>query len=102
MFLLGGKSDNGGFKVFSLDPGGSSILDRYVCSGSGMELAYGVLDSGYKEGLSVNDGKVLAAKAINSALRRDVFTGDGIDVVIIDDKGYQKINEGEISKLLGK
>jgi proteasome beta subunit len=102
MFLLGGKSDDGGFKVFSLDSGGSSILDKYMCSGSGMELAYGVLDSTYKEGLSVSEGKVLAAKAINSALRRDVFTGDGIDVVIINNKGYQKINEEEVSKLLGK
>ena len=102
IFLLGGKSEEGDFKIYSLDTGGSSIKDTYVCSGSGMELAYGVLDSMYKEGMSVDEAKVVAAKAVNSALHRDVFTGDAIDVVIIDNKGYNKLSEDEVTKLLKK
>lgn len=102
MFLLGGKSEKGDFKVFSLDSGGSSILDTYVCSGSGMEMAYGVLDSMYKEGISTTEGIMMASKAINSALQRDVFSGDGVDVVVITDKGYRQLDSGEVNKILKK
>ena len=100
IFILGGKSEDGDFKVFSLDTAGSALHDKYICSGSGMELAYGVLESSYKEGMSIEEGKKLAARTINTALKRDIYTGDGIDIVVIDKSGYKKIKKEEIDKLL--
>ena len=100
--LLAGVTDEGKFKVYSLEVSGSSIHDDYVCWGSGMELAYGVLQEGYKKGMSTQAGLLLAAKAINSALQRDVYTGDGIDVAVIDKDGFRKIAEDKITALLKK
>ena len=58
--------------------------------GSGSVMAYGVLDTLYKEGLSVQDGIKLATKAINAAIQRDAASGEGIDVYTITEKGVSK------------
>lgn len=102
IFLLGGKSEEEKFRVFSLDSGGSTIHDKYACSGSGMELAYGVLESNYEENMSIKDGKELAVKALNSALQRDVFTGDEINIVTVSKKGYNKLGSKKVEKILKK
>ena len=58
--------------------------------GSGAEIAYGVLEEGYKEKMTVKEGKDLLARAIKSAVSRDVTSGDGVDFLIITDKGIQE------------
>lgn len=98
-FLVAGKSENGGYKVASLDNGGSVIFDNIAGSGSGMEMAYGVLDDHYNENISTSEAKKIAVKAISSSLKRDVFSGDGIDVVIINNDGYTKLTAEEVAKL---
>lgn len=98
-FLVAGKSEDGGYKVASLDNGGSVIFDNIAGSGSGMELAYGVLDDYYTENITTDQAKKIAVKAVTSSLKRDVFSGDGIDVVIINEKGYKKLNKEEVNKL---
>jgi proteasome beta subunit len=97
--LLAGKSDDGTFKLYSLEAAGSAIMDKYTVTGSGSELALAILDNDYKKDISAEDGVKLAIKAIKSAIKRDIFTGDGIDVVIIDSKGYRKIEENKIAAL---
>ncbi len=96
---IGGKSDEG-FKLFSLDPSGSSITDKYVAGGSGMELAYGVLEEGYKEGMKLEDAKKLAVKALTSAIRRDVYSGQGLDLFVIDSKGFKKVDSKKFTEIL--
>ena len=49
MFILAGKGKEG-WKMFSLDPSGASTSNTYVTTGSGMELALGVLEEHYKKG----------------------------------------------------
>lgn len=99
MLTLGGKATKG-YKIFSLDPSGSSLSDKYIAHGSGMELAYGVLEEGYVEGMSLEDAKKLILKAMISAVRRDVFSGDGIDIVVIDEKGYRKVDHKQFKDVL--
>src|SRR3989339_1968755 len=62
-FVLGGK-DNEGFHLYDISPDGSiALIDDYVSSGSGSVMAFGVLETLYEHGLSVDEGMKLAAKS---------------------------------------
>ena len=90
-FLLGGK-DNTGFYLYELGPDGSVLEHKnYATDGSGMVMAWGVLDTLYKDGLSLQDGMKLAVKAVNAAMQRDAATGEAIDVFTITKDGVKKV-----------
>ncbi|MBS3137979.1 proteasome subunit beta [Candidatus Woesearchaeota archaeon] len=92
-FILGGK-DSTGFYVYDIFPDGSlTLVDDYVSSGSGSVFAYGVLENGYDSNLSVDEGVNLVVKAVNAALQRDTYSGNGINVVTITKKGVKKVVE---------
>ncbi|MBD3312006.1 archaeal proteasome endopeptidase complex subunit beta [archaeon] len=98
--LLVAGHDEKGPSLYSLDAGGGSIPDDFISTGSGSPVAYGVLESSYKKGVSKDDGIKLAVKALSSAIQRDAFTGDGALVYVIDKKGYHKVDEKEFKKLI--
>jgi proteasome beta subunit len=55
-----------------------------------------VLESEYNKEMSMSEGLPVAIKAINSAIKRDVYTGDSFDVVTITkEKGYVELSEKE-------
>ncbi len=87
-------------RLFSLDAGGSVLEENYTSTGSGSPFAYGVLEDNFKENLSKEDAIKLAARAISAATKRDVFSGEGIDIWIIDKKGIKKLTKEEVSKVL--
>lgn len=96
-FLVGGK-DESGFHVYDLSPDGSIVeIDDYVSSGSGSVMAYGVLETLYKETMSLEEGIKLAVKCINAAVQRDIASGNGIDIVSITHEGVKKVLSKEIS-----
>lgn len=90
--IIGGMDEEGA-SIYVLDVLGSVIPDKYSAVGSGAEIAMGVLEQGYKEDLSLKEAKDLVSRAIKSAIARDVMSGDGVDFLIITDKG---INEESI------
>ncbi|HLC96148.1 MAG TPA: proteasome subunit beta [Candidatus Nanoarchaeia archaeon] len=95
-FIVGGK-DNAGFHCYDLSPDGSIIeTDEYVSSGSGSVMAYGVLETLYKKGMSVDEALKVGIKSINAAVQRDIASGNGIDVVTITKEGIQKVFTKEI------
>jgi proteasome beta subunit len=69
--------------IYTLDPLGSILPDLYAAAGSGAEMAIGVIESRYKEGLSEKEAKELAITAIRAAIARDATSGDGVDMLII-------------------
>lgn len=96
-FVLGGK-DSEGFHLYDISPDGSiALMDDYVSSGSGSVMAFGVLETLYKHGLSVDEGVKLAAKSINAAVQRDIASGNGIDIVTITKDGVKKVFSKEIA-----
>ncbi|MCK9565640.1 MAG: archaeal proteasome endopeptidase complex subunit beta [Methanothrix sp.] len=98
--LVMGGVDRYGPKIYSLDALGGQIEEREVVStGSGSPIAYGVLESMYKPGISIEDGTVLAARAIHNAMKRDSASGDKIELVRITDK-YQEVGEPEFSEIM--
>ncbi|AHF79447.1 proteasome subunit beta [Thermococcus paralvinellae] len=97
-FLIGGYDKKP--RIYSVDMAGGMTGDNYVSAGSGMEFAYAVLENEYKEGMNINEGVKLAVKAINTAIKRDVFTGDGIMVVKLTNRGYKELSKNEVDKIL--
>jgi len=73
--------------LYVLDILGSVIPDKYAVVGSGTEIAMGVLEEGYKEDMTMDEGKNLVVRAIKSAISRDVMSGDGIDFLLITKDG---------------
>jgi len=101
--IVVGGYDYEGYHLYSLDPFGSAIEDNLIATGSGSPVAYGVLESGYNEKISLNDGLALAANAIQSAMKRDVYTGDSFDIAIVTrEKGYVELTAEEKKSLLGR
>ena len=95
-FIIGGV-DSVGFHLYDLSPDGSIVeVDDYNSSGSGSVMAFGVLETLYKKGLSVDEGVKLAAKGINAAVQRDIASGNGVDIVTITKDGVRKVFSKEI------
>ena len=76
--------------IYVLDVLGSLLPDDYAAVGSGAQMATGVLEQGYEDNMTQQNAKTLVLKAIKSAIRRDVMSGDGIDFLIITKEGIQE------------
>ncbi|BDC35499.1 MAG: archaeal proteasome endopeptidase complex subunit beta [Candidatus Methanoliparum thermophilum] len=100
--LIIGGVDQTGSHLFSVDPVGGMIEEKKaVSTGSGSPIAYGILESGYREGISMNDGVELVVKAIFGAIRRDSGSGENIEVVKIGgEKGLEKVDESVIKDII--
>ncbi len=100
--LIGGY-DTEGYHIFSLDPFGSLIEDDVIATGSGSPIAHGVLENEYKEGISLNEGLLVAVKAITAAMKRNIYTGDDINIATITrEKGYVELKREEKKRLLDR
>jgi proteasome beta subunit len=97
--IIGGV-DEAGSHIFALDPLGSVTEEKCVSTGSGSPVAYGVLEPGYKEGMSVKEAIPLVVKAVNSAMKRDSASGDSFDVAVISKEGYRELSEEEKKTIL--
>jgi len=97
--LLAGVDDEG-YHLFSLGPDGSNISDKYISTGSGSVMAYGVLEDKFKDGISLKEGVNIAARAIRAAMARDIASGGGVDVYTITKKGISKVPKDEIEKII--
>ncbi len=92
--IIGGHDETGPH-IFSVDLFGSIVEERYVSTGSGSPIAYGVLESEYREGISVKEAAPIVVKAVGSAMKRDAASGDSFDVAIVTRDGYAELSEEE-------
>ena len=90
--LLGGY-DNSGPALFNIDMFGSVEEKSYVTTGSGSPVAYGTLEEEYRDDLTVEEAKVIALRAVKAAITRNIGTGDGINVAIIDKDGFRLLTK---------
>ena len=58
-----------------MDSDGTRLSNDMFSVGSGSTYAYGVLDSGYKYGMSVEEAYDLGVRAIYHATHRDAYSG---------------------------
>ena len=53
------------------------------------------------QGLSLDECKKIAVKAIKAAVERDIASGGrGIDVAVIDKDGFKMLKKSEVEKIL--
>lgn len=98
--IVGGHDGKPG--LFSFDPsGGMSEEKDYFATGSGSVMALGVLEDKFKKGMTTDELKRLVARAVHSGMKRDIASGgSGIDLVVIDSKGFRRISDSEVNKYL--
>jgi proteasome beta subunit len=92
--LVGGV-DESGPHIFSLDPLGSLTEEKVVSTGSGSPIAYGVLEDQYREDCSVDEMLPVVVRSVDSAMKRDVASGDSFDVAVITDFGFNELSKDE-------
>jgi len=97
--LVGGVDDTGPH-VYAIDPFGSLTEEKYVSTGSGSPVAYGILEDRYREGASLKEMLPVVVKAVGASMKRDSASGDSFNVAVIDDKGYRDLTEKEKKQLL--
>jgi proteasome beta subunit len=97
--IIGGVDDQGPH-IFALDPLGSVTEEKCVSTGSGSPVAYGVLEPGYKEGMTIKEAIPLVVRAVTSAMKRDSASGDSYDVAVISKDGYRELGEEEKKAVL--
>jgi proteasome beta subunit len=99
-FILGGINDEGGI-VYSLDPaGGLMPHDGYTATGSGSQMAFGVLEDNHEEEIDHEEGKKVASRAIQAAMERDTASGNGIMVAEITEDGFEIMEDKEVESKL--
>jgi len=99
-FILGGVEDENGV-LYDLDPAGGLMKHEYfTATGSGSQMAYGVLEDNYEQDMSHEDGLELAQRAVKSAMERDTASGNGIMVVEITEDGYNVVEELEAKQVV--
>jgi proteasome beta subunit len=87
--IVGGITTNKP-EIYTLDPLGSVLPDRYAAVGTGAEMALGVMDADFSENLDEQKATALALRAIRSSIQRDSASGDGIDLLIINKDGNKE------------
>ncbi len=97
--ILGGVDAKGGH-VFSVDPAGGCIEDKFVSVGSGSPFAYGLVEETYSRDMATSDAVDLALRGLTAAMKRDSASGDGYLVHVISPKEYRELTEDEINKRL--
>jgi proteasome beta subunit len=90
METLVGGVDGEGPALYSMDPVGSLIPDKFITAGSGAPLAMGLLENQFSEEMDVEAGAELALNAIRAAVARDIASGDGIDMLLIRTQGIEE------------
>ena len=96
--------DEEGPSLFILHPDGSKLEEKkFFSTGSGSPMAFGVLEALFKEGLSINECKKIAVRAVKAAVERDIGSGGkGIDVAVVDKDGFRLLEKLEVSKIIEK
>lgn len=97
--LLVGGTDASGPKLFFLDLDGALTEETMIATGSGSPVAYGVLETEFREGMSIEEASPIAIKAVRTAMKRDIATGNEIMVATITKRGYRELSSEEIKKL---
>jgi len=82
--------DSEGPSLYVLDPLGSVLGDKYASVGTGAEMAVGVLESEYKDDMTVEEAKKVVTDAFKSAVARDVGSGEIADLLIITKDGIKE------------
>lgn len=96
--LLIGGTDKSGIRLFETDPSGTMIEWNAQAIGGGADKAKKVLERGYKEGMSQEDGTRLVLKAMKTGDKG--ITPDTVEVAVMSKRGFKRLSPEELKKSL--
>ncbi|WP_135302052.1 archaeal proteasome endopeptidase complex subunit beta [Haloarcula amylovorans] len=84
--ILGGV-DAEGSHVYSIDPAGGVLKDKYTVTGSGTMVATGTIEGEYDPEMDLEDARNLAIRAVEAAAERDTGSGNGVVIAEVTADG---------------
>jgi len=97
--MIAGWDKKTGPALFYVDDDGTRLRGQRFSVGSGSTYAYGVLDSGYRWDLSVEDAIELGRRSIYHATHRDAYSGGLVNVYHVHKDGWTKISSEDSTEL---
>ncbi|CCW60032.1 unnamed protein product [Phytomonas sp. EM1] len=91
--------DQFGPALYYVDDKGTRVKHNIFSVGSGSVYAYGVLDAGYRNDLTLEEAFDLARQSIFYATYRDGASGGIVTVYHVHDKGWTQISRDDQTKL---
>lgn len=85
----------GGGHLYELDGGGAVSPTDYAAAGSGLQVAYGVLEGRAAGVETAEEARAIAADAVAAASERDTASGNGLTLATITEGGVERETRGE-------
>lgn len=94
--------DKKGPGLYYVDENGLRLSGNRFSVGSGSSHAYGVMDSGYRYDLTIEEAYDLGCRAISYATHRDGVSGGVVNLYHMKEDGWVKIGQYDVNDLLYK
>jgi len=91
--------DKTGPQLYYIDSDGTRLHGNIFSVGSGSTFAYGCLDSGYKQNMTVDEACELGRRSIYHATHRDAYSGGTVSVYHIGVNGWTKMSQTNVEEL---
>eukprot|EP01126_Amoeba_proteus_P019941 TRINITY_DN203_c0_g1_i10.p1 TRINITY_DN203_c0_g1~~TRINITY_DN203_c0_g1_i10.p1 ORF type:complete len:264 (-),score=38.70 TRINITY_DN203_c0_g1_i10:113-904(-) len=91
--------DKTGPRLFYVDDDGTRLEGNLFSVGSGSPYAYGVLDSGYRHDLTLEEACELGRRSIYHATHRDGYSGGSVTVYHVHAGGWTRISKEDVTML---
>ncbi|KAJ8272599.1 hypothetical protein GJAV_G00091140 [Gymnothorax javanicus] len=91
--------DKRGPGLYYVDSEGNRVCGDQFAVGSGSMYAYGVLDSGLRRDLSVDEACDLASRAIYQATYRDAYSGGTVNLYRVHSHGWERVSQQDVLSL---
>lgn len=89
--ILGGIDVNGP-QLYMIHNYGSGNRLPYATMGSGSLAAMSVLETGYRDAMTMEEGMALVKRAIEAGILNDMGSGGNIDLVVVHGKGTATVH----------
>lgn len=91
--------DKKGPGLYYVDSDGTRLTNDMFSVGSGSTYAYGIMDSGYKWELEVEEAYDLGQRAIYHATHRDAYSGGVVNMYHMKETGWVKVSQNDVGVL---
>ncbi|XP_051553337.1 proteasome subunit beta type-5-like [Myxocyprinus asiaticus] len=91
--------DKRGPGLYYVDSEGNRVCGDLFAVGSGSMYAYGVVDSGLRHDLTIEEACDLGRRAIYQATYRDAYSGGQVNLYRIHSKGWERVSQEDVLQL---
>lgn len=85
--------------LYYVDSEGNRVCGDLFAVGSGSMYAYGVMDSGLRHDLTVEEACELGRRAIYQATYRDAYSGGQVNLYHVHSEGWTRISQDDVLML---